>query len=146
MNIVTSCNRYFCVNLPLALTYHNLQRYNNFIAGLTGLLFPSAQCCVSHVVLIECRELHECTWTQITVLHHKYKVRTVPSTSHLIYYIQISTVRHVTLCCLFLMKKDVPRREGYFFEGLCFCLAMNYPIIADCGRSGPVVSLHRHNG
>ena len=23
---------------------------------------------------------------------------------------------------------------------------MNYPIIADCGRSGPVVSLHRHNG
>ena len=38
-----------------------------------------------------------------------------------------------------MLPLDEKAQVGFFFEGQCFSLAMNYSIIADCGKSGPVV-------
>ena len=67
---------------------------------------------------------------------------------HLILCLQL--VRYATLRCLFWMQKDVYYAGFFVLKWRCSCLAYGdefyctYPISADCGRSGPLVSLHRN--
>ena len=61
MNIVTSLLSICLCKLTDLPRSAMIREVHCTVAGLTGLLFSSAQCCVSHVVLIECSELNECT-------------------------------------------------------------------------------------
>ena len=123
---------YFLSNSFLKRKKNVCTDYNNFIAGLQYFFHQhNVECPLSHWL----NPGHKTSVHELRLLMYKEcKVRTVlhiPYT-HLIYCIQISTVLPLD------EKRCIPRmqvRFFFFFEERCFCLAMNFPIIADCGLS-----------